>query len=89
MKVLENKVLVKILAEQDENMKNGIILAGDKKPKTLKGKVKHLGPVAVKNNYMALEDTVLIPFYGGTDMEIEKTTYRIITDDAVLAILGE
>jgi len=89
---LADRVLVEPLEEQ-EVKKGGIIIPDTAKEKPQQGKVTAVGPgkrddkgqivpLTVKVN-----DLVLMPKYGGTEIKIDDKKYQIIREDEILGIV--
>jgi len=91
---LRDKVLVEPL-EAEEKSKGGIILPDTAKEKPQEGKVIAVGtgkigddgktiPMAVKKG-----DKVLYGKYGGTDVKIGDTDYKILSEEDIMAVVEE
>lgn len=87
IKPLADRVLIKPL-EAETTTAAGLIIPDSAKEKQQKGTVVAVGtgtkdaPMTVKEG-----DTVLFGKYGGTELELEGTTYLIMRESEILAIV--
>jgi chaperonin GroES len=94
VKPLGDKILVKRL-EAEEVTKGGIVLPDSAKEKPKEGRVIEVGPGKVlddgKRGTMQIKkgDRILFTSYAGTEIKIDRTEYLIMSEDDVLAVVGE
>ena len=92
LKPLEDRVVVKP-QEAETKTAGGIVLPESAKEKPLMGKVVSTGPgklldsgqrgqMSVKKN-----DVVLYGKYGGSDIEIDGTEYKILRESEILGVV--
>ena len=92
LKPLEDRVVVKP-QEAETKTAGGIVLPESAKEKPLMGKVVATGPgklldsgqrgqMSVKKN-----DVVLYGKYGGSDIEIDGTEYKILRESEILGVV--
>ena len=89
---LADRVLVKRLEEEDEQMVGGIIIPDTAKEKPQEAEVVAVGPGTLdEGKRVPLEvkagDKVLIGKYSGTEVKIEGEEYLIIREDELLAVV--
>ena len=89
---LADRVLVKRLDEEDEQMVGGIIIPDTAKEKPQEAEVVAVGPGGLdEGKRVPLEvkagDKVLIGKYSGTEVKIEGEEYLIIREDELLAVV--
>ena len=89
---LADRVLVKRLEEEDEQMVGGIIIPDTAKEKPQEAEVVAVGPGSLdEGKRVPLEvkpgDKVLIGKYSGTEVKIEGEEYLIIREDELLAVV--
>ena len=87
IKPLADRVLVKPAAAEEKTV-SGIIIPDSAKEKPLKGEVIATGN-GTKDEEMAVKkgDNVLYGKYAGTEIELEGTTYLIMRQSDILAII--
>ncbi len=94
VKPLGDKILVKRL-EAEEVTKGGIVLPDSAKEKPKEGRVVEVGPGKVlddgKRGSMQIKkgDRILFTSYAGTEIKVDGTEYLIMSEDDVLAVVGE
>ena len=89
LKPLGNRIVVEPLTEE-ETTKSGIILPETvDKEKKAEGKVIAIGD-GEKITKLGLQvgDRVLFGKYAGEEVTVEKTDYKILTDEDVLAVVA-
>ena len=92
LKPMEDRVVVKP-QEAEEKTAGGIVLPDSAKEKPLMGKVVSVGPgkllVSGKRGAMSVKkkDVVLYGKYGGTDVEVDGTEYKILRESEILGIV--
>lgn len=93
IKPLGDRVLVKAL-DVSEVVKGGIIIPDSAKEKPTEATVVALGTGAKDKdgNLVAFSvkagDTVIIAKYGGTEIKHDGTTYTLLREEDILAIVG-
>ncbi len=94
VKPLADKILVKRL-EAEEVTKGGIVLPDSAKEKPKEGRVVEVGPgkVMEDGNRSTMQikkgDRILFTSYAGTEIKIDGEEYLIMSEDDVLAVVGE
>jgi len=94
IKPIGDRVLLKHIAEDKEQVRGGIIIPDSAKEKPQEAKVIALGtgkkdedgklvPFEVK-----VGDRVLITKYGGTEVKIDEEKYTIVREDDILGVLS-
>ena len=90
---LQDRVLVRRI-DVDEKTTGGIIIPDSAKEKPQEGKVIALGTGKTDDNGKKVPfevkkgNRVLIGKYGGTEIKIDDTEYKILSSDDILAILN-
>ncbi len=94
IKPLDDRVVVKP-SEAEEKSSGGIVLPDAAKEKPLMGKVVAIGPGRLmdsgKRGKMSVKkgDTVLFGKYGGSDVEIDDTEYKILRESEILGVIDK
>jgi len=94
LKPLDDRVVVKP-NEAEEKTAGGIVLPDAAKEKPLQGKVIAVGPGKLldsgKRGDMSVKkgDTVVFGKYGGSDIEIDGTEYKILRESEILGIVDK
>ena len=94
VKPLGDKVLVKRL-EAEEVTRGGIVLPDSAKEKPKEGRVIEVGPGKIlddgKRSSMQTKkgDRILFTSYAGTEIKVDGAEYLIMSEDDVLAVVGE
>ena len=94
VKPLGDKILVKRL-EAEEVTKGGIVLPDTAKEKPKEGRVVEVGPGKIlddgKRGSMQIKkgERILFTSYAGTEIKIDGVEYLIMSEDDVLAVVGE
>ena len=94
LKPLDDRVVVKP-NEAEEKTAGGIVLPDAAKEKPLMGKVVATGPGKLldsgKRGEMSVKkgDTVIFGKYGGSDIEIDGTEYKILRESEILGIVDK
>jgi chaperonin GroES len=94
IKPIGDRILVKLLDEEKEQVRGGIIIPDSAKEKPQEAEVIALGtgkkdedgkaqPFEVK-----VGDRVLISKYGGNEVKIDDVKYTLVREDDLLGILG-
>ena len=92
LKPLEDRVVVKP-QEAEEKTAGGIVLPDSAKEKPLMGKVVATGPGKLmdsgKRGEMSVKkgNVVLFGKYGGSDVEVDGTEYKIMRESEILGIV--
>jgi chaperonin GroES len=92
LKPLEDRVVVKP-NEAETKTTGGIVIPDSAKEKPLMGKVIAVGPGKLldngKNAAMSVKknDVVLFGKYGGSDVEVDGTEYKILRESEILGII--
>ncbi len=93
VKPLGDRVLVAPV-EEGEQTKGGIIIPDTAKEKPQQGKVVSVGTGKIDDNGKKVPfnvkagDKILMPKYGGTEVEIDDKEYQIMREDDILAVIG-
>ena len=89
LKPLGNRIVVEPLTEE-ETTKSGIILPETvDKEKKAEGKVIAIGDgEKITKLGLKVGDRVLFGKYAGEEVTVEKTDYKILTDEDVLAVVA-
>jgi chaperonin GroES len=91
---LHDRVLVKRLESQDEQVRGGIIIPDTAKEKPQEAEVVAVGPGKVQDSgdRQAMDvkagDRILIGKYSGSEIKIDDEDYVILREDEILAIVG-
>jgi chaperonin GroES len=94
VKPLGDKILVKRL-EAQEVTKGGIVLPDSAKEKPKEGRVVEVGPGKVLDDgprgsmQIKKGDRILFTSYAGTEIKVDKEEFLIMSEDDVLAVVGE
>ena len=92
LKPLDDRVVVKP-QEAQEKTAGGIVLPDSAKEKPLMGKIIAIGAGKLldngKRSQMSVKknDVVLFGKYGGSDIEIEGTEYKILRESEILGVV--
>ena len=92
LKPLEDRVVV-LPSEAEAVTAGGIVLPEAAKEKPLMGKVIAVGPGKLLDSGTRGEvdikkgDTVLYGMYGGSDVEVDGTEYKIMRESEILAVI--
>ena len=94
IKPIGDRILVKLLDEEKEQVRGGIIIPDSAKEKPQEAEVIALGtgkkdedgkPMAFE---VKVGDRVLISKYGGNEVKIDDVKYTLVREDDLLGILG-
>ena len=94
LRPLDDHVVVKPLESADKTA-GGIILPETAKEKSTKGEViaVGLGRLLRSGKRLAMEvkvgDKVIYGQYGGTDVKLDGTEYKILSETDIMAIIGK
>ena len=92
LKPLEDRVVVEP-QQAEEKTAGGIVLPGSAQEKPLMGKIVAIGAGKLLDNGSRGEmsvkkgDTVLYGKYGGSDVEIDGTEYKIMRESEILGVV--
>ena len=92
VKPLGDRVLLKHV-EEDEQVRDGIIIPDSAKEKPQEAEVIALGPGGKDGDGNAVEfnvkvgDRVLTSKYGGTEVKIDGETYMLVREDDILGVI--
>ena len=90
---LHDRVLVK-RAEQQEQVRGGIIIPDTAKEKPQEAEVVAVGPGKLTDEgkrtplEVQVGDRILMGKYSGSEIKIDDTDYVIVREDEILAIIG-
>ena len=93
IKPLGDRVLLKRV-EEDEQIRDGIIIPDSAKEKSQEAEVVALGTGKKDDSGKAIPfnvkkgDKVLLPQYGGTTVKIDGIEYILVEEDSILGIVG-
>jgi len=91
---LQDRILIKRLDEDDEQVKGGIIIPDTAKEKPQEAEVVAVGPGKLDDDGkrapmdVKVGDKVLVGKYSGSDIKIDDEDYVILREDEVLAVIG-
>jgi chaperonin GroES len=94
IKPIGDRVLVKHLEDNKEQVRGGIIIPDSAKEKPQEAEVIAIGTGKKdeKGNPVAFEvkigDKVLISKYGGTEVKLNDVKYTIVREDDILGVIG-
>jgi chaperonin GroES len=90
---LNDRVLVK-RAEQQEQVRGGIIIPDTAKEKPQEAEVVAVGPGKLNDDgkrtplEVQVGDRILMGKYSGSEIKIDENDYVIVREDEILAIVG-
>ena len=91
---LHDRVLVKRLESDEEQVRGGIIIPDTAKEKPQEAKVVAVGPGKIQDDgkRQAMDvkagDRILIGKYSGSEIKIDDEDYVILREDEILAVVG-
>ena len=91
---LHDRVLVKRLESDEEQVRGGIIIQDTAKEKPQEAEVVAVGPGKFQDNgeRQAMDvkagDRILIGKYSGSDIKIDDQDYVILREDEILAVMA-
>jgi chaperonin GroES len=91
---LGDRVLVKSVEEDDDQVKGGIIIPDSAKEKPQQAEIIALGTGKKDDDGNAVDfqvkvgDVVLVSKYGGTDVKFDDEVYQLLREDDILGIIG-
>ena len=93
LRPLGDRVVVEIVEEAEQKTKGGLFVPDTAKEKSQRGKVVAVGTGRVLDNGTRSElevkpgDTVYFAKYGGTEVSLDGTTYTILSERDILAVI--
>lgn len=93
IKPLGDRVLIKAVDLDSEQVKGGIIIPDSAKEKPQEAKVIALGTGAKDENGKAqpfnvkVGDIVIVSKYGGTEVKLDGETYTLVREDDILGVV--
>ena len=88
VKPLDDRVLIKPL-EAEEKTESGLIIPDTAKEKPVIGEVIEVGTDEDLREILKVGDKVLFAKYGGDDITIDKTEYKMIQRSDILGIVED
>ena len=93
IKPLADRVVIKMI-EAEETTKSGIILAGAAKEKPQLAEVLEVGPGGIVDGKeikmeVKVGDKVMFTKFAGTEVKLDGTTYIIVRQSDILAVVEE
>ena len=91
---LGDRVLVKPVEDEGEQVKGGIIIPDSAKEKPQEAEVVALGTGKVDDDgktrdfVVKVGDRVIVSKYGGTEVKFDEVTYTLLREDDILAIVS-
>ena len=91
---LHDRVLVKRLESDEEQVRGGIIIPDTAKEKPQEAEVVAVGPGKIQDSgeRQAMDvkagDRILVGKYSGSDIKIDDEDYVILREDEILAVVG-
>ena len=94
IKPLGDRVLVKAVEENEEQVKGGIIIPDSAKEKPQAAEVIALGTGKTGDNgkkiafSVKVGNRVIVSKYGGTEVSLDDQKYSLVREDDILAIIS-
>lgn len=94
LKPIGNRVVIE-KKEREQTTKSGIVLTDSAKEKSNEGEVVAVGTGRILDNGQRVElevsvgDRVVFQQYAGTEVKRGETTYLVLTEEDILAIIEE
>jgi chaperonin GroES len=91
---LHDRVLIKRLESDDEQVRGGIIIPDTAKEKPQEAEVMAVGPGKIQDSgeRQAMDvkagDRILVGKYSGSDIKIDDEDYVIVREDEILAVVA-
>jgi chaperonin GroES len=91
---LHDRVLIKRLESDDEQVRGGIIIPDTAKEKPQEAEVIAVGPGKIQDSgeRQAMDvkagDRILVGKYSGSDIKIDDEDYVILREDEILAVVA-
>lgn len=92
LKPLGDRVVVKVIEEEEQRTAGGIVLPDTAKEKPQKGEVIAVGSGKLLDNgervplEVKVGDRIIFAKYGGTEVKVNGTEYLILRENDILAI---
>lgn len=92
IKPLADRVVLEML-DDNEQSSGGIYIPDTAREKPIKGRVVAVGPGRINDSgkrdemSVSVGDIVLFAKYGGTDIKLDGTEYKILSEKDILGIL--
>jgi len=93
LKPLGDRVVVKVIEEEEQRTAGGIVLPDTAKEKPQKGEVIAVGSGKLLDNgervplEVKVGDHIIFAKYGGTEVKLNGTEYLILRESDILAIV--
>ncbi len=94
IKPLGDRVLIKQVEDDSEQVRGGIIIPDSAKEKPQEAEVIALGTGKkdkdgkLSSFDVKVGDKVIVSKYGGTEIKLDDVTYQILREDDILCIVG-
>ena len=91
---LHDRVLVKRLESDEEQVRGGIIIPDTAKEKPQEAEVVAVGPGKIQDSGdrqamdVKVGDRILVGKYSGSEIKIDDEEYVIMREDEILAVVG-
>ena len=91
---LHDRVLIKRLESDEEQVRGGIIIPDTAKEKPQEAEVVAVGPGKIQENgkRQAMDvkagDRILVGKYSGSDIKVDDEDYVILREDEILAVVA-
>ena len=91
---LGDRVLVKAVEDDEQQVKGGIIIPDSAKEKPQEAKIIALGTGKKDDDgnpqdfQVKVGDVVLVSKYGGTEVKYDDEVYQLLREDDILGIIG-
>ena len=91
---LHDRVLIKRLESDDEQVRGGIIIPDTAKEKPQEAEVVAVGPGKIQDSGerqamdVKVGDRILVGKYSGSDIKIDDEDYVILREDEILAVVA-
>ena len=94
IKPLGDRILIKAIDEEGEQVKGGIIIPDSAKEKPQEAEVITLGTGKKDDDGKVIAfsvkvgDLVIVSKYGGTEVILDEETYSLVREDDILGVVG-
>ena len=94
IKPLGDRILIKAIDEESEQVKGGIIIPDSAKEKPQEAEVITLGTGKKDDDGKVIAfsvkvgDLVIVSKYGGTEVILDEETYSLVREDDILGVVG-
>lgn len=91
---LGDRVLVKAIEDDEQQVKGGIIIPDSAKEKPQQAEIIALGTGKQDDDgnpqdfLVKVGDVVLVSKYGGTEVKFDDAVYQLLREDDILGIIG-